>query len=94
MQPRRSRDDAATKAHGSLAAAQQIGEHLGPQGHVLVVQAQTAFLDGLSRGLLGGAVVLLLGAVFVAVRAPRRAESRANATGGLVPATATSPVGC
>jgi hypothetical protein len=40
---------------------------------------QTAFVDGFSRSLLAGAAVLLLGAAFVAVRAPGRAESRANA---------------
>jgi hypothetical protein len=70
----------ADRARDSLAAAEQIGAHLGPQGHLLVVHAQNAFLDGLSRGLIGGAVALLIGALFVAIRAPGRAESRANAT--------------
>jgi EmrB/QacA subfamily drug resistance transporter len=69
------------KARGSLAAAQQIGEQLGPQGHQLMLHAQTAFLHGFTRGLIGGAALLLLGALFVAVRAPGRAESRSNATG-------------
>ena len=77
----------------SLAAAQQIGEQLGAQGHELVVHAQTAFIDGLSRGLARRCRRPALGAVFVALRAPGRAESSANATGGLVPAAATSPVG-
>ena len=72
---------AAEKARGSLAAAQQIGEQLGPQGHQLVLHAQTAFLHGFTSGLIGGAAILLLGALFVAVRAPGRAESRSNATG-------------
>ena len=72
---------AGEKARGSLAAAQQLGEQLGPQGHQLVLHAQTAFLDGFTRGLIGGAALLLLGALFVAVRAPGRAESRSNATG-------------
>jgi len=72
---------ATEKARGSLAAAQQIGEHLGPQGHQLLLHAQTAFLHGFTRGLVGGAAVLLLGALFVAARAPGRAESRSNATG-------------
>jgi len=80
---------AAEKARGSLAAAQQIGEHLGPQGHQLLLQAQTAFLHGFTRGLVGGAAVLLLGALFVAVRAPGRAESRSNATGVAAGAVAT-----
>ena len=69
------------KAQGSLAAAQQIGEQLGPQGHQLMLHAQTAFLQGFTRGLVGGAALLLLGALFVAVRAPGRAESRSNAGG-------------
>ena len=43
--------------------------------------AQAAFLHGFTRGLIGGAALLLLGALFVAVRAPGRAESRSNATG-------------
>ena len=72
---------AGEKAQGSLVAAQQIGERLGAQGHELVLHAQTAFLHGFTRGLVGGAAVLLLGAVFVAVRAPGRAESRSNASG-------------
>ena len=69
------------KARGSLAAAQQIGEQLGPQGHQLVLHAQAAFLHGFTRGLIAAAALLLLGALFVAVRAPGRAESRSNATG-------------
>jgi EmrB/QacA subfamily drug resistance transporter len=82
--------DVAATARGSLAAAQQVGERLGPQGHELVAAAQSAFLDGLTRGLLGGAIVLAVGAVFVAVRAPGRAESRAAATAALVPSAATA----
>jgi predicted MFS family arabinose efflux permease len=78
----------ADKARGSLAAAQQIGEQLGPQGHQLVLHAQTAFLHGFTRGLIGGAALLLLGALFVAVRAPGRAESRSNATGQPIRAAA------
>jgi EmrB/QacA subfamily drug resistance transporter len=81
--------DAAEHAQGSFAAAQQLGQQLGAQGHQLVVHAQAAYLDGLSRGLLGGAVVLLLGALFVAVRAPGRAESRAGATGAALPSAAS-----
>ena len=71
---------AGEKARGSLAAAQQLGEQLGPQGQQLLLHAQTAFLHGFTRGLVGGAALLLLGALFVAVRAPGRAESRSNAT--------------
>ena len=45
----------------------------------LITQAQTAFMDSLSRGLGAGAIALVLGAIFVAFRAPGRAESTANA---------------
>ena len=79
---------AGEQARGSLAAAQQIGEHLGPQGHQLVLHAQAAFLHGFTRGLIGGAALLLLGALFVAVRAPGRAESRSNAVGKPIGAAA------
>jgi EmrB/QacA subfamily drug resistance transporter len=82
--------DVAATAHGSLAAAQQVGERLGPEGHELVAAAQSAFLDGLTRGLLGGAIVLAVGALFVALRAPGRAESRASATAAFVPSAATA----
>jgi EmrB/QacA subfamily drug resistance transporter len=82
--------DVAATAHGSLAAAQQVGERLGPEGHELVAAAQSAFLDGLTRGLLGGAIVLAVGALVVALRAPGRAESRASATAAFVPSAATA----
>jgi EmrB/QacA subfamily drug resistance transporter len=67
------------QATASLAAAQQIGTSLGAQGQQLLVQAQSAFMDGLSLSLVVGAAALLVGAAFVALRAPGRAESRANA---------------
>jgi EmrB/QacA subfamily drug resistance transporter len=79
---------AGEQARGSLVAAQQIGDHLGPQGHQLVLHAQAAFLHGFTRGLIGGAALLLLGALFVAVRAPGRAESRSNAVGTPIGAAA------
>ena len=79
---------AGEEARGSLAAAQQIGEQLGPQGDQLVAHAQAAFLHGVTQGLVVGSVVLLLGALFVAVRAPGRAESRSNATGSPIGAAA------
>ncbi len=79
---------AGEQARGSLAAAQQLGDQLGPQGHQLVLHAQSAFLHGFTRGLIGGAALLLLGALFVAVRAPGRAESRSNAVGTPIGAAA------
>ena len=70
---------AGEQARSSLAAAEQVGSGLGASGAELITQAQTAFMDGLSRGLGAGAIVLVLGAIFVALRAPGRAESTANA---------------
>ena len=70
---------AAEHATGSLAAAEQVGARLGTSGDALVAHAESAFMSGLTLALLVGAVVLALGAVFVALRAPGRAESRANA---------------
>ena len=48
-------------------------------------------MNGLSHALLAGAATLLLGAAFVALRAPGRAESRANAGRAFAqPASASS----
>ena len=69
----------ADRATTSLAAAQHVGGHLGVRGQQLMIDAQAAFIHGLSLALLAGSALLLLGAAFVAVRAPGRAESRANA---------------
>jgi hypothetical protein len=55
-----------------------------------VLQAQTAFLHGFTRGLIAGAALLLVGALFVAVRASGRAESRSNAGAPLGAAVADS----
>jgi EmrB/QacA subfamily drug resistance transporter len=79
---------AADHATSSLAAAQQVGAQLGVQGQQLVVHAQTAFVDGFGQSLLVGAVALLLGAAFVALRAPGRAESNENATASAASAAA------
>ena len=69
----------ADKATSSFTAAQQIGDRLGATGDRLVSHAETAFLHGFTQALVAGAVALLAGAVFVALRAPGRAESSANA---------------
>ncbi|MDX6594449.1 MAG: hypothetical protein QOJ13_3645 [Gaiellales bacterium] len=69
----------AEKAESSLAAAQQIGQDMGAGGHEFMLHAQTAFMNGFGRALIAGAAALLLGAVFVAFRAPGRAESTENA---------------
>jgi EmrB/QacA subfamily drug resistance transporter len=72
-------DQAAEKVSSSIGAAQEIGTRLGARGDALVAHAEAAFMHGLARALVAGAAVLVLGAVFVAWRAPGRAESRANA---------------
>jgi EmrB/QacA subfamily drug resistance transporter len=71
--------EAAEHATSSLPGAMQIAESLGAQGAGLVTVAQSAFMDGLTLSMVVGATVLALGAAFVALRAPGRAESRANA---------------
>ena len=84
----------ADTATGSLTGAEQVSAHLGAQGHQLVLHAQSAFLVGFEHALLAGTAALVLGAAFVALRAPGRAESSANA-GRAVPAAdvAHSPLG-
>jgi len=72
----------AEQATSSVGAAQAIGERLGPGGHQLIADSQAAFSAGLGRALLLGAAALLIGALFVALRAPGRAESSANAGRG------------
>src|SRR5215468_121826 len=67
----------ADHARDSLGAAQAIGQRLGASE--LVNHATNAFVHGVSLALLAGAGALIGGAIFVAVRAPGRAESRANA---------------
>jgi EmrB/QacA subfamily drug resistance transporter len=76
----------ADSARGSLGAAQAIGRRLGAPD--LVAQANNAFVHGISVALLAGAAALIGGAVFVALRAPGRTESQANA-GEAVSATLT-----
>jgi hypothetical protein len=70
----------AHHAASSLAGAQQIGHRLGAPGQHLIATAELAFMHGLTRALVAGAAALLLGAAFVALTAPGRAESKANAT--------------
>jgi EmrB/QacA subfamily drug resistance transporter len=70
------------KVTASFGAAQAIGEKLGGErGHALVTHAQDAWLHGLTTSLVFGAATLFAGALFVALRAPGRAESMANASG-------------
>ena len=61
--------DAATD---SLAYALAMAERMGPQGTQLTDQAQAAFLDATDQALLALSLVLVAGAVFVAVWSPGR----------------------
>ena len=73
----------ADKARGSLGAAQAIGHRLGSGD--LATHANSAFVHGVSLALIAAAALLVGGAVFVALRAPGRAESEANAGPQVVP---------
>jgi EmrB/QacA subfamily drug resistance transporter len=75
------------KVKGSLGAADAIGRQLGSPD--LVTHANNAFVHGISLALLAGAATLLAGALFVALRAPGRAESEANAGGAVLAAGAS-----
>ncbi|AFM15749.1 sugar phosphate permease [Mycolicibacterium chubuense NBB4] len=59
-------------ATDSLASALSIAERLGPRGNALADQAQTAFLHAADQALLALSVLLVVGAVFVAVWSPGR----------------------
>jgi EmrB/QacA subfamily drug resistance transporter len=78
----------ADRARNSLGAAQAIGQKLGAPD--LVGHADSAFVHGISLALVTGTAALICGAVFVAIRAPGRAESEANA-GSTLPTTALAP---
>jgi|1186.fasta_scaffold06496_1 EmrB/QacA subfamily drug resistance transporter len=79
----------AGKAESSLAAAQQIGERMGVGSHHFILQAQTAFMNGFGKALLAAAATLLVGAAFVALRAPGRATpTPARAETSAAPLTA------
>jgi hypothetical protein len=72
----------ADKARASLGAAQAIGHRVG--SGALASQANSAFVHGVSLALIAAAALLVGGAVFVALRAPGRAESEENA-GAVLP---------
>ena len=79
----------ADKAHSSVGAAQVIGHQLGATD--LVNHANNAFVHGISLALITGAATLIAGAIFVALRAPGRTESEANASQALPAGLAASP---
>ncbi len=59
---------------GSVAAAQQVGAQAGERGQSLIAMANQSFVDGASRSLLIGAVVLAAGGLFVFLRAPKKGD--------------------
>lgn len=63
-------NQAAEAAQGSVAAAQALGAQAGPGARLLVDTANASFVSGASQALLVGAVVLVVGGIFVFVRAP------------------------
>jgi EmrB/QacA subfamily drug resistance transporter len=63
----------AHRAHEALPAALALAERLGPKGAALAAQAQAAFVDGLGLAVLIAAGSVLAAALFVFLRAPRRA---------------------
>ncbi|MDQ4100333.1 MAG: MFS transporter [Chloroflexota bacterium] len=62
----------AARAEASIAFVQGGAAHLGPDGARLVTAAEEAFVDGTTTAVLLAAGVLLLSALYVALRAPRR----------------------
>jgi EmrB/QacA subfamily drug resistance transporter len=65
---------AAEAVHDSIAAALELAP-TGPQGTALVVQAQAAFVNGLSSALVVGGLVLLAASILVGILAPRQAPA-------------------
>jgi EmrB/QacA subfamily drug resistance transporter len=72
--------DAAHAAKDAPAGAISVAGRLGDGGQALVDHARDAFASGMRAALVIGAVVLAIGAAFIWVRGPRRAEQTAEAT--------------
>jgi EmrB/QacA subfamily drug resistance transporter len=66
--------EAASVAGDSAAGAFAVAGQIGPAGAGLVNAASEAFMSAMQTSLVLGAVILLAGAVFVWLRAPRTAQ--------------------
>lgn len=65
---------AATAAQGSLAGAQAVAAQAGQAGTNLAAAADQAFVDALGAAVVVAAVCLVVAAVFVLLRAPRKGD--------------------
>ena len=64
----------AERAHAAPATAYEAAARLGTAGQALVAHTNTAFVAGLHSAVLISGVAMLLGASYVALRAPSRSE--------------------
>ncbi len=64
----------AERAHEAPATAYEAAARLGAGGQALLAHTNTAFVSGLHAALLISGVAMLLGGLYVALRAPSRSE--------------------
>ena len=68
----------AERAHEAPATAYEAAARLGAGGQALLAHTNTAFVSGLHAALLISGVAMLLGGLYVALRAPSRSEEVAE----------------
>jgi EmrB/QacA subfamily drug resistance transporter len=66
--------EAAQRAHEAPATAYEVASTLGDGGGSLIGHTDAAFVSGLHNAVLVGAACMVIGALFVALRAPSRSE--------------------